>query len=60
MSDKEDEEENLDKHEEEGEKLEFRTKEEIFDAFEQFKKDTQTGWRCFSTKAKFGKILNMK
>jgi len=35
----------------------FSTKEELLKAFEEFKKDTCTGWRCVGKEKSFGTFL---
>ncbi|CAB3983770.1 Hypothetical predicted protein [Paramuricea clavata] len=34
----------------------FLSRDELFNAFEDFKKDTCTGWRCVFKDSKFGKF----
>ena len=34
----------------------FLSKDELFNAFEDFKKDTCSGWRCVFKDSKFGKL----
>lgn len=51
--------EKLEKAHESGGQSLFLSKEELFNAFEDFKKDTCTGWRCVTKDSNFGKLIKL-
>ena len=40
-----------------GEQYVFHSKEDTDAAFEAFQRETQTGWRCFTTRSLFGMFI---